>query len=181
VHFFRLDGTVLTEDWEKIYATVCKAEDGDVWEVRLHVLRPDEPVMVRETFALGYYGSPTGPNVLAQWEFIRRYMEEGPEKVLPLLEDIDIHDIVTRYEEYWRGFKLLTMQLGFALVPLTLPAAVCRWVAMQTCDIPQWPEEIESQCLIEENDPYEVDARRLPSEAKAALGIAPAEAAERFR
>ncbi|MDR0702311.1 MAG: hypothetical protein LBF61_07880 [Azoarcus sp.] len=170
VYFFRLDGTVCVVDWEKLYATLGKAKDGDVWEVRLHVLAEDGETVL-ETYALGYAGKATDPGVLAQWEFIRLYMEEGPEKLLPLLEDIDIHDIVDRRETFGRGFKLLEMQFGFVMAPLVFLAAITRHYAMKTCKIPRWPEEVERECAFAEGDPYEVDARRLPSEAKAALGL----------
>ena len=42
---------------------------------------------------------------------------------------------------------------------------------MRSCKIPEWPAEIEAECVIEPDDPYEVDADRLPSEAKTGLAV----------
>jgi hypothetical protein len=174
VHVFRLDGTVMTEAWEKLYFTRCKNKDNGDWEVRGHRLAADGDTVL-ETFALGFRGRRNNPEVLAQWEFIRLYMEEGPEKVLPLLENIDIHDIVHRREAFGRGFFVLSAPLGvFAITaaPLSFFFNIGRWLSMRSCKIPEWPAEIEAECVIEPDDSYEVDADRLPSEAKTGLGMA---------
>ena len=65
----------------------------DEWEVRAQVLAPDEATVL-ESFALSYVGSLNDNDfsparaystsedyARGHWEFIRRYMEEGPQAV----------------------------------------------------------------------------------------------------
>jgi hypothetical protein len=168
VHVFRLDGTVMTEAWDKLYFTRCQNRDGGDWEVRAHRLAEDGKTVL-ETFALGFYGGRNNPEVLAQWEFIRLYMEEGPEKVLPCIEDVDIHDITWRRETFLRGVSVLSSNFGILAVtsgPMNFLAGIGRWYSMKTSKIPVWPAEIEAECAIDKDDPYLVDWDHMPSEVK---------------
>ncbi|MDR0674517.1 MAG: hypothetical protein LBF93_12900, partial [Zoogloeaceae bacterium] len=110
VHVFRLDGTVMTEAWEKLFFTLCQNKyGGDDWEVRAHRLAADGRTVL-ETFALGYRSGRASVNLLGQWEFIRRYMEEGPESVLPLIDHV--LDIADRRETWWNGVRMLMASIG---------------------------------------------------------------------
>ena len=83
VHVFRLDGTVLTAPWDKIYFTLgrSKAAFGmRNWDIRGLILDPDG-VTVKETFSFCIATSRV-ENAYSHWEFLRRYMEEGPQAVL---------------------------------------------------------------------------------------------------
>jgi hypothetical protein len=93
VHVFRTDGTVLSVPWDDVFFTLEHMVQWNEFEVRGHVLEPDN-VTVRESFALSYLGAlnhmdadPKSTEfssqdfVRANWEFVRRYMEDGPQAV----------------------------------------------------------------------------------------------------
>jgi hypothetical protein len=44
---------------------------------------------------------------------------------------------------------------------MTLFGFIGRVIAMPTCKIPVWPQEIEEECKIEPDDPYIRDAQHL--------------------
>jgi hypothetical protein len=171
VHFFRLDGSIesdldgmtLSVPWDKLFFTVLPGSRG-YWDVRAHYLA-DNRKTVLETFALAHYGYKDALYLLSQWEFIRRYMEEGPQELadqIDLVVDVDGHR-----ETFWIGYRRLQLELGLPplittlFTPVTFLEAIGRWIAMRTCKIPVWPEEIEAQCQIEPGDPYIRDAEHL--------------------
>jgi hypothetical protein len=93
-------------------------------------------------------------------------MEEGPEKVLPLIDHVN--NIADWRETYWHGVRILGANLGggaFMMLPFTVVFAAARWLSMLTCKIPVWPKEIEAQCAIDNDDPYLVDWDHLPEGA----------------
>jgi hypothetical protein len=166
VHVFQPDGTVMTEDWEKLYFTLCKNSHGGDWEVRGHRLTEDGKTVLK-TFALSYMGWRGDERLLAQWEFVRRYMEKGPDEAL-LLAISHVNNIADRRETYWHGVRTLLANLGpsmvmvsFVMTPFASLFAIGRWICMRTCKIPRWPQEIIGTCQYDENDPYLVDAAHL--------------------
>jgi hypothetical protein len=81
VHVFRTDGSVLSVPWDAVFFTIAPPDEYQkTWNVLGHVVEGSNPV-IRETFALSTseIGSAEGKRLLREhWEFIRRYMEEGP-------------------------------------------------------------------------------------------------------
>jgi hypothetical protein len=171
VHFFRLDGTIesdlggmtLSVPWDKLFFTVLLGGRG-YWDIRAHYLADDRKTVL-ETFALAYYGYKDNPFLLSQWEFVRRYMEEGPQKLADQVEHVA--DIDGHRESFQEGYHRLNAEDGLPTLittlftPVTFLEAIGRWIAMRTCKIPVWPEEIEAQCQIEPGDPYIRDAEHL--------------------
>jgi amino acid transporter len=167
VHVFRFDGTVMTEDWDKLYFTLCESKFGN-WEVRGHRLDEDKKTVL-ETFALTYFGhydvDRENPLIWAQWEFVRRYMEEGPEKLAGQVEWV--MDIAEKRETFARGFWRQYAEfapippVAWLMSPLLFIYNIGRWIATRTSKIPVWPEEIEKECKIVPNDPYIRDAQHL--------------------
>ena len=166
VHVFRPNGSVLSVPWDKIYFTLA-VHGFDYWEVVGHILAEDGKTIL-DTFPLSIRETRRSydtkrPALCQQWEFIRRYMEEGPEK---LVDQVGIvHPIDKQKEAYITGFDRL-----FALVPplgwiITFPTLfVCtlgRWIAMRTCKLPRWPQYVEDESAIEKNDPYIRDKDHL--------------------
>jgi hypothetical protein len=92
--------------------------------------------------------------VLALWELIRRYMEEGPEAVMPYVDHI--MDIDGRRETWWEGVQML--QASAPILPVNLIVGIARQICMATCKFPKFPEEIDAECAYDEDDPYLVDA-----------------------
>jgi len=165
VYVTRLDGTVMVESWDRLFFTEGTGGDG-TRDIRGHRLAEDG-ITVLETFALPVYGSKKSAYRFSFWEFVRRYMEEGPEKLMTRVEwTIDISD---RRESFWQGFQFHYLDaasvLGAGAVflfPVILWYAIGRWIAMHTSKIPVWPAEVEAACQIEPNDPYLVDREHLP-------------------
>ncbi|WP_175909772.1 DUF6708 domain-containing protein [Burkholderia sp. BCC1640] len=167
VYVFRRNGTVLKEKWGDIFFTLGRCErmvGRQNWDIRGHVLDKDGETVL-ETFAL------PGDTVLVEqlehcWEFIRRYMEEGPASVY---RDVYwCHDIAERREKYTAGLRYMFFSLNgqpigqILLSPVFFVASLGRWFAMRTSKIPKWPAEIEAECAVDAFDPYLRDASRNP-------------------
>ena len=173
VHVFRTDGTVLSVPWEKIYFTLINMTQWNEWEVRGHILDSDD-VTVRETFALSYAGflnpEDADPDatefssrdfVRAHWEFVRRYMEEGPGGVVDQVQfcmpvDGRRENIRVSIERVFANFSSAPFLIYCIMFPFCLAVSIFRVIAMRTSRVPQWPGDIEEGCLIEQNDPYAI-------------------------
>ncbi|MEK7889136.1 DUF6708 domain-containing protein [Burkholderia contaminans] len=167
VYVFRRNGTVLEAKWDEIFFTLgrCERTAGrQNWDIRGHILDKDGET-VRETFAL------PGDTMLVDqlkhsWEFVRRYMEEGPAAVY---RDVYwCHDIAERREKYSVGLRYMFFSLNgqplgqILLSPVFFVASLGRWFAMRTSKIPVWPAEVEAMCQVDPFDPYLRDASRNP-------------------
>ncbi|MFS2005509.1 DUF6708 domain-containing protein [Duganella sp. CT11-25] len=195
VHVFRTDGTVLSLPWDQVFFTLGHMPQWEDWEVRGHVFEPDG-VTVRETFALSYVGSLEDRDVnpaqaqfsdqdfvRAHWEFVRRYMEEGPQAVA---SQVQFCMPVSAHRESFKGgvervfanIAAAPFLLYWLLSPLCLVVSLARVVAMRTSKIPQWPAEVEAASAIEPGDPYAMEGdsagERVATfpEAARATGIA---------
>ncbi|MBP0610511.1 MULTISPECIES: DUF6708 domain-containing protein [Burkholderia] len=167
VYIFKPNGSILKAKWSDIFFTLGRCErmaGRQNWDIRGHILDADGET-VRETFAL------PGDTMLADqlkhsWEFIRRYMEEGPASVY---RDVYwCHDIAERREKYRVGLRYMFFSLNgqpigqILLSPVFFVASLGRWFAMRTSKIPVWPAEIEAACQVDPFDPYLRDASRNP-------------------
>ncbi|TJZ78716.1 DUF6708 domain-containing protein [Chitiniphilus eburneus] len=162
VHVFRLDGTTLSVPWREIHFALNPAQMRDFWEVRGHVLSEDRSTVL-ETFVLPNYSLQESPYLLAQWEFVRHYMEKGPAQLLDQVQHT--LDIADQRETFWFGFHVLMAGLSsvpllaWLVSPLLLCLAIVRWVTMRTCKIPQWPADVVAQSQIDPKDRYQRDAQ----------------------
>ena len=192
VHVFQTDGTTLSVPWDDIFFTLGKM--ASEWEVRGHVLDGDRTT-VRATFALSCVrvlnDYDTNPNtrkfsdqdfVRGHWEFIRRYMEDGPQTLTSQVEFCMPLD--GRRETAMGGVHRILANFAGGSLPLLLVAfpfcaitSMFRIVAMRTSKIPQWPKDVEDACKIEPGDPFAIrgdDAgNRVPvfPEAATAAGV----------
>lgn len=133
-----------------------------------HILSEDKK-MVKQTFHLGY-SSFLKPTIDSYWEFIRRYMEEGPEAVkdaIPFYLPVE-----KRKETVKESFVHLFTQgnprgifslSGVLMALVHSTSALGRVVAMKTSKIPVWPEEVEEQCKIEQDDPVNLSVENNPT------------------
>ncbi len=163
VHVFRQDGTVLTAQWDKLFITQVPVTQR-YWEFQCHVLDTDGETIL-ETFALPAlgYGERGRDEYKGYWEFIRRYMEEGPASVyneitgcLPIKQQKEPFSFIYHRLAYSMGsFHPFILFYYLFDVP-------GRLLAMHFCKIPQWPAEIDAQCVVEANDPYFKDASSNP-------------------
>ncbi|MBQ0214017.1 hypothetical protein KAH51_11180, partial [Proteus vulgaris] len=87
VYAFRTDGSIISVPWKKVFFTTgldyAKSMKNDYY-ISGHVLADDNKTIV-DTFCLP---ASTGNFELLKyhWEFIRRYMEEGPENIIQQVE-----------------------------------------------------------------------------------------------
>ncbi|MDR2208595.1 MAG: hypothetical protein LBE22_06460 [Azoarcus sp.] len=174
VYVTRLDGTVMAESWDKLFFTEGEcggkfAGFGETRDIRGHRLAEDGKTVL-ETFALPHYSDVRAYHRFAVWEFIRRYMEEGPEQLMRRVPMVN--DVADRRERFWAGFmhhyEFIQVHSGefFALLssPVLLLHAVGRWLAILTSKIPVWSAEVEAACQIDPNDPYVIDRDHPPKE-----------------
>jgi hypothetical protein len=171
VYVFRRDGTVLSAPWEDLFFTFGRGgyNMGSYnWDIRGHVLDADG-VTVKETFAFPMCDTLKN-ELLHYWEFVRRYMEDGPAKLIGSEEgQVEIcHPIAGRKEGFKWGVMILYSHFAIAplmfwiLSPILTLEGLARYLANLTCDVPEWPESVEEACPIEPNDPYQRDARNNP-------------------
>jgi len=173
VYATRMDGTVMAESWDKLFFAEGQCRNdvfGNIRDIRGHRLAEDGKTVL-DTFALPYFADIRFPYRFCVWEFIRRYMEEGPEKVSRRVEIVN--KVSDRRETYFRGLwhQVHNMFpsgrgvfLGIILLPGALWYSIGRWFAMQTSKIPRWPAEIEAECQIDPDDPYIIDGNNPPVE-----------------
>lgn len=173
VHVFRKDGTVMSESWDKIFFTLGHMPAWDDWEVRGYVLGPN--MDVKETFALSYVGSMEEADkdameggssdvdyVRAHWEFVRRYMEDGPQSVSDQVEfcmpvNRARETIRNGFHRVFANFAGAPIGVQVVVTPFLLLIGLARVIAMKTSKIPRWPDSLLSSCPIDCNDPYAIE------------------------
>lgn len=159
VHVFRPNGTVLSARWEKIFFTLGRLNQRLEWEVRGHILAADGKTVL-ETFALSHAEHigdiriapgqlAFSDSVRAHWEFVRRYMEEGPAAVVHAVQNpVPINKRKETTSESMRRIFLNNAEeprlLAWFLVVPSFLSVIGRRFAMMTSRIPKWPKEIES-------------------------------------
>lgn len=172
VYAFRRDGTVLKAGWEDFYWTIYNTKlglgGGDL-NVMGHILDKDG-ITIRESIGLSLVdaGESGKQNILQCFEFLRRYMQEGPGPVLEALKPVPLIMLpgIHKTKETWLfGWQHLTngmkgmpvFQILFQ--PFLFPISLFRWIVMRTSKIPQWPQWVEDECRIDPDDPWIRDER----------------------
>lgn len=165
VHVFRVDGTVLTADWDKLYFCLGRCYQPKNWTIQGHVLADDRRTVL-ETFSLPEWGVGDADRELLKhmWEYVRRYVAEGP---ADLIEQTPVVlPIASRRESFWFGWHRTHAIWSLILLPAYLFIYPGRWIAIRTSKIPVWPAEIEAQCVVKPDDRYVRDASTNPAWAK---------------
>ena len=172
VHVWRQDGTVMTEDWDKLFFTTTPNKKN-TWSVQGHRMAADGETVL-ETFCLPWSGELDDPNMFSQWEFVRLYMEEGPENLVDQVKWV--LDIDEKRESFYHGFQRLQADFligvsffAITIAPVNFLFAIGRWFANQTGKVPYWPKEIDAQCVIAPDDPYIRDMDHLAHQEENAL------------
>ncbi|MEX3241993.1 DUF6708 domain-containing protein [Serratia quinivorans] len=170
LHVFRLNGTIMTESWDNVYFTIGRTKGAFgilYWDVR-GLLFYEDGVTIRETFS---FSIVTGniENAYSHWEFLRRYMEFGPQSVLDVVlfcmpvdgkrESFAVSkERIFANDAHGPSFIYLTM------IPFNYVHAVVRWAVMQTSKIPIFPLEIEVTFRPDPDDKYTRDATMNPED-----------------
>ncbi|WP_232446088.1 DUF6708 domain-containing protein [Burkholderia ubonensis] len=134
-----------------------------------YVRRPDGSY---DYFRLGVMW-PTEEGMRGQWEYFRRYMEEGPDS---LPEPEILLPIENKRESFRMGAQLCWFMAGpmlgpaIFLAPLTVPGSLLRWFIMHvTRRLPRWPQHIMDICPISADDKY---AHKPPKSLDVSLDLA---------
>jgi len=164
VHVFRHNGPggVLTVPFDEVFWHVGTGlQHTFLRDVRGHVMDGNR---IRDTFTVGHYFDDTQPErVAGLWEFIRRYMDEGPDAVAehPLDRCIDLSMTPSWTNCYlWAAasmggnFQSLRSVLFFLYYPIVGLLTLGRWLTLNSCKSPQWPAEIEAESQVASDDPH---------------------------
>ena len=167
MYVFRTNGTVLSVPWDEVFFTLGGAGGSGLiqnWDLRGHVLDKDGNT-VKESFTFSMVSNKK-EDLYQLWEFIRRYMEEGPQDLYKQVEFC--MPVSEKRESYFFGLKRLIVNfkgqpfLQALMMPIFLLYSIGRVFAMWTSRIPKWPQEVENACRIEPGDPYIKDWRTNP-------------------
>jgi len=140
------------------------------WDAVVPVIDPDheEYVGIGGVLILGFMSEQTGAGydetlmlgrpmsgnaeLVGFWEYIRRFMEDGPDSVPRPKRLLKLHPFTweplraaMRFMSLtWRpGGRLGTIIAATLLSPLILLLALCHWISLFLCHQPRWPKIIE--------------------------------------
>lgn len=171
VYVFGGEGEVRAVAWDKLFFTTMPADAKGCFTLMGHEL--DEQSQVVFSFALPVLGewferdqvlSEDDPDYLRKyWEFVRRYMQEGPSglhrqvrHLVPLDGQREtVKESFLRFNENYGFLWLLAL-------PLTLMILPFRVLVMKTSQVPVWPQWVEDECAVAPNDPYRLDKDHPP-------------------
>lgn len=174
VYVFRANGSILSVPWDQIFFCLGNLKKWDEWEIRGHVLDSDR-ITVIETFVLSYVGSLSAADaapeaahysskdfVRAHWEFVRRFMEEGPQTVSNQVQycmpvDGRRESVKVSFERILANFANAPLVIYCLMFPFCLVVGIFRVMAMRTSRVPQWPHDVESTCMVKPDDPYAIE------------------------
>lgn len=160
VHFFVHNGPggVVTVPWgdpDVFFHIGHGTRDKDLRDLRCHLLKNGQVI---RTFTIGHYWRHEN-HVREEWELIRRYMEEGPEKAFDNEQDRVI--TLSPRGSWLNCYMSVCQALGtdlyairYVLFPIYGLLTLSRWLTFKSCRAPVWPPEVEASCAIEPNDPY---------------------------
>ncbi|WP_342595719.1 DUF6708 domain-containing protein [Salinicola lusitanus] len=169
VYAFLPEGNIVRASWDDLF--VCKCRNyvplmgREFYDIRAHVLDKDG-VTVRETFALGYPYFGDEERLSPLWEYIRSYMEddkgvkknyEATKLCMPVSERRE-----GVYFGIVRGFGIAAFSPFIAQTLMSPIWAVIVWgrlIAMYTSRVPRWPQKVEAECKVDDNDPWRKDWR----------------------
>jgi hypothetical protein len=126
---------------------------------------------IEDMFFLGTQGGDSDQQKMYV-EFLRRYMDQGPEAVVHdksfwCLPRLDFHR-----EGWWFGWKkLMLLDNGWPIaqliwMPFVTVQSFFRFLAMRTSKIPVWPEWVEAECQVDSDDPWVRDADTNPTKSE---------------
>ena len=168
VYAYRIDGSIITAKWDDIFFTsglFYKKSMKDEYYISGHILDKDKSTII-DTFCLPAT-SFSKTELLTHWEFVRRYMEDGPQDIIQHINFC--LPIKHRKEHLWFSFFYLLTNLGgrsILFLPVSLPLTVIlgipRCIAVLTSRRPVWPENIQKKSTEDTKDPYFFDVSKNP-------------------
>lgn len=168
VYLFRGDDTVLEASWDDVYFTL--RVNSQFLGVRSYgicgLLLKDEQT-VGEMFVIGF-ASTCLDQCRHHWEFIRRYMEEGPQSVIDAPGFQYCLPIADKRETLYQGWVALVSMdasnliLKWFMFPFHVFFFLGRLIHHATSKVPAWPADVEAACRIMPGDPYVRDSSTNP-------------------
>lgn len=119
------------------------ANSARTYDLRMHILRDGKII---HTVAIGSDGGGSAGIVLAHWEMIRRFMDEGIASLpFPPL-GIFASSQVSLKNAFIIPFAVLPGVLSWILSPFLILIGVCRYIALATSRRPIWPGPVDAAC-----------------------------------
>ncbi|MBW0446000.1 hypothetical protein EN871_27855 [bacterium M00.F.Ca.ET.228.01.1.1] len=178
VHAYRGAGAkgVISVPWEKAFFFVEPRKKDPLsrtnsFNIRCHVL--DNAGNVQQSFSVGSSvtslsaeSTEAGAKIVGeladQFEFIRRYMEDGPSAV-PSPEVVPTNVSLSNSLKIWlrSDKKFLASRnpiamLGLLLSPFAAFTGLLHYIGQLTSQQPVWPEEIERECELGRGEPAKI-------------------------
>ena len=153
LHRPRYAGGVVALDWDKVINEPLK--EGAQFNMGLQLCwYPMETPHGRLEISIVGRPSRTMTELDERWEFIRRFMEEGPHAVPreKLIGKIPWpwQSVITELNPVWAHFVIPEMRWGIVPILLMLPAALfCsffHWLSLLLCWEPVFPRAIRKAC-----------------------------------
>jgi hypothetical protein len=168
VYVFRGDDTVLEAPWDEVYFTLrVNSQAFGVRTLNICGLVLKDLQTVEEMFVFGY-ASSNRDDCLRHWEFIRRYMEEGPQAVIDAPGLQYCLPIADKRETLYQGWIALVSRdawnpvLKWLMLPFHVLFFIGRLVCRVTSKVPLWPADVEAACTIAPGDAYVRDSSTNP-------------------
>lgn len=157
VYVFKHNGPngVLTVPWDEVHFHIGWDKDQPyLRNIRGEIMEGD---IIRQTFSVGN-DFDVDKKIHETWEFIRRYMDQGPEAVSgnPVGARVQL-SVVPK----WRNdvtmaglFCGVSNQAQYVMrAPVYYWFAATRWLIFKTCKEPVFPADVEAECRVEPDDP----------------------------
>ena len=162
---------ILVVDWNRVFFTLGRCNVGVVpgqfWDIRGHVLA-DDGKTVLDTFSFKPFqieGDVINQKALHRhWEFLRRYMEEGPKEAFETVQicvPVDKKRLSLRLDlnlQYMNWYGQGGLVIFLLLSPIWALVILARWLADFTNRKPVWPQDMQDAFKVEPGDPYVRDA-----------------------
>jgi hypothetical protein len=168
VYVYRDKGTYLEVPWDSTFFAVRTIKQvGPLSFYGIAGLVLKDPATVQDWFIFGY-SSGAKEYVYRYWEFVRRYMEDGPQAVADAdgmrfyLPIADKREPILQAWTGIRGNDGWNPLYKWIMTPFHILQFIGRMFNRLVSKVPLWPEEVEAACRIEPNDPWERDSRRNP-------------------
>ncbi|MBU3009749.1 DUF6708 domain-containing protein [Cobetia amphilecti] len=146
--------------WDDVFWHIGRGyQNKFLIDLRGHIIDSNE---VKYTFSVGHYSDDSQPEkILALWEFIVRYMDNSPEEVFedPLDRCIDYSKsrslkncYISAFSSMWLPAIYFRHWIFMIFYPIVYILTIGRWLTLKSCKEPVWPDYINEQCQIAEND-----------------------------
>ena len=178
VYVFTKEGEEKIYDWDELFFYIATVDWlYGIKKVELRAAKVDADDNIEFSFSLN---SPTPfaedtKQCLSYWEFIRHYMEDGPQYFYIDANGLEnfnesklcfCNDIDQKLESYemsklrlFYNYKPLGVVDLILVAPIFYPWLwVRRYFMKYQAKIPYWSAEVNEACKVEENDPYIVDS-----------------------